>query len=243
MGQQPLSEDRSGTGNVAYNLTIAPEIYCGSCTSTQQFTPVTLIDNVPMNFQSLLSFATDEGNTGQDVQVVLTKFNTDQSLVQISAPRLRCDTVLTSYPGCRFYNYPPVLQLSLSDPEVDESAAHILDAQAELPGNVGHWDANPALRGSPLTRLMDKDMQKDNRNAAGALCLQRFPGGAQPGLDCDEYPFAATRQGANLVPESNMSVRYLDGSDNQASGGRLGNYLTSDGRVFDGEEFWVQITD
>lgn len=127
-------------------------------------------------------------------------------------------------------------------PSDDESAAHILAAQAALPNNIGRWDPDVSLRGKAMTRMRNDPVRISNRDTSKMLCEQRFPGQEDGGKDCDEYPFASTYQGASLVPEDQMSVRYLDSSDNRRVGGRLGQFYCGSNRIVDGEEFWVRIT-
>ncbi|MGA6180832.1 NucA/NucB deoxyribonuclease domain-containing protein [Stenotrophomonas sp. NPDC077421] len=231
-------------GNAMSGLVVTPELYCGSCTDKQPFAPLTLSGPGTYDFAVPLGFNTDEGKTGQDTQLVLSRFNNDQSLIQSSAPTLRCDKVArSSTSGCRFADYPAVFEVSLSDPDTDESAEHIKVAQSTLPGTIGRWHENPDARGVPLRRLRNKRVAGENRNVSGALCRARFPDGAATGLNCDEYPFAATHEGASLVPETSMSVRYILGEDNKKVGGKLGAFYCTHARLLDGEEFWVKVVD
>jgi hypothetical protein len=231
-------------GNAMAGLVVAPELYCGSCTDKQPFAPLTLSGPGTYDVAVPLGFDTDEGKTGQDIQLVLSRFNNDQSLIQSSAPTLRCDKVARSgTSGCRFADYPAVFEVSLGDPDTDESAEHIKVAQSILPGNIGYWHHDAGLRGAALTRTRDASLNTANRTAAGLLCRTQFPESAGAGLNCDEYPFAATNQGASVVPESSMAVRYIPGEDNQKVGRRLGNFFCTVARVLDGEQFWVKVVD
>ncbi|MGA6149703.1 NucA/NucB deoxyribonuclease domain-containing protein [Stenotrophomonas sp. NPDC077461] len=142
-----------------------------------------------------------------------------------------------------FADYPAVFEVSLSNPDTDESAEHIKVAQSILPGNIGYWHHDAWLRGAALTRTSDARLKTANRTAAGKLCRTRFPESAGAGLNCDEYPFAATNQGASVVPESSMSVRYILGEGNQKVGRRLGNFFCTAARVLDGEQFRVKVVE
>ena len=231
-------------GNAMAGLIVAPDLYCGSCTEKQQFEPQTLSGPGIYEFSAALRFDTDDGKTSQNTQLVLTRFNVDQTPIQMVAPQLRCDTLSRSNTsGCRFTDYPTVFEVSLSNPDTDESAIHIQAAQSVLPGRPGYWHTDPNLRGTALTRTQNGTVRRANRRASGELCKSRFPGGAEAGLNCDEYPFAATNQGASLVPETSMSVKYIAGADNQDVGNRLGTLLCTEARVLEGEEFWVDITE
>jgi len=228
-------------GEASKGLTVAPFLYCGSCTDKQQFQMITIGGPGAYDFAVTLRMDTEDGRTSQNTQLILTRFNVDQTPIEMSAPELRCEKLANSNPGCRHAGYPGVVELSLSDPDVDESAAHILAAQAALPSNIGRWDPDAALRGKALTRVRSKDVRAANRKSSKLLCEQRYPGQPDKGKDCDEYPFASTHQGASLVPEDQMSVRYLDASDNRRVGGRMGQFYCGSARIVDGEEFWVRI--
>jgi Deoxyribonuclease NucA/NucB/Immunoglobulin I-set domain len=60
--------------------------------------------------------------------------------------------------------------------------------------------------------------------------------------DCDEYPFASSRQGASLDANDRYSVRRISGSDNRSAGGKLGAMFSIE-RVVNGEFFWVAVPD
>jgi len=229
-------------GEASRGLTMAPFLFCGSCTDKQQFQMIGLGGQGTYDFTATLSMDTDDGRASQNTQLILTRFNVEQTLIEMSAPEVRCERLANSHSGCRHADYPGVLELSLSDPDVDESAAHILAAQAALPNNIGRWDPDASLRGKAMTRVRSNEIRRANRNTSKTLCEQRFPGQPGAGKDCDEYPFASTYQGASLVQEDQMSVRYLDSSDNRRVGGKLGEFYCGTDRIIDGEEFWLRIT-
>ncbi|MEV1001317.1 DNRLRE domain-containing protein [Nonomuraea sp. NPDC050202] len=60
------------------------------------------------------------------------------------------------------------------------------------------------------------------------------------GLHCDEYPFAATVQGAANA-NGHYSVRAVNGAQNSLQGSRAGSFYTQY-RVGEGNKFWVLIT-
>lgn len=229
-------------GEASKGLTMAPFLYCGSCTDRQQFQLITIGGQGAYDFAATLSMDTEDGRTSQNTQLILTRFNVDQTPIEMSAPELRCERLATrQYAGCRFPAYPAVFELQASNPEVDESARHLKAALDSLPGNPGRWNPDPALRGSALTRQADPKEIEKNRAASVELCRQRFPGSAAPGLNCDEYPFAATRQGAAQSPAEVVSVKYIDASDNKRVGGHLKGFYCTHARILDGEPFWVSI--
>jgi Deoxyribonuclease NucA/NucB len=85
-----------------------------------------------------------------------------------------------------------------------------------------------------------------NRNAKDRACRTLPP--RLPGQDCDEFPFASTKEGAGLG-DGNFSVKYLNNEQNRRSGRTLRDYYRwdrilyeqspGDGTVLD--EFWVNV--
>lgn len=138
----------------------------------------------------------------------------------------RCDNIVTQI-GC--VNDKALAGMAFNaqtHPLITEVAQHIYDAQASLPS---HW----GVYGVPLSRLTDDDMITDNRNTA-------CPSSSAPPapLQCDEYPFATTYQGAALVAPGDYSTRSVHESSNQSQGGIiLSNYNRH--RIIDGDQYVV----
>jgi hypothetical protein len=139
----------------------------------------------------------------------------------------RCDSVAVARTsGCVFSDEIAEYVLHLHRQNVDAVAAHIQTAQRTKPhhfGLIGHF---------PLTRDTSAADQRRNRAAA----CRNFH---SPGLTCDEYPFAATHQGAAFFPGDNSTFG-VPGSQNSAEGGRrVSMYRTE--RLLNGDRFWVII--
>ncbi len=139
----------------------------------------------------------------------------------------RCDSVaVRRTSGCVFSDIIAEYVLHLHGQNVDAVAAHIQRAQRVKPhqfGLIGH---------SPLTRDTSAADQRRNRAAA----CRHFH---SPGLTCDEYPFAATHQGAFFFPRDNRTFG-VPGRQNSAEGGRrVSMYRTE--RLLNGDRFWVII--
>ncbi|MFD3875767.1 NucA/NucB deoxyribonuclease domain-containing protein [Streptomyces sp. NPDC058623] len=60
-------------------------------------------------------------------------------------------------------------------------------------------------------------------------------------LQCDEYPFASTKERASADHGNRYSARLIDGPDNEAGGRRLNDMFTLN-RIIDGDAFYVKIT-
>jgi len=152
--------------------------------------------------------------------------------------------------GSIFDRVMPYITYSKSDQEVKESARHIEDAQ-DHPETTYPRVAGKRIPGAsgddPLHRLYhDGTRRRQNRETfAVPVCEQQWPGYAELSQDCDEYPFASTREGAARhlyedVPYGWFSVRPILFSDNQTAGRRLGTWYGAD-RILDGDAFYVRI--
>ncbi|MYT22644.1 hypothetical protein GTW69_20530, partial [Streptomyces sp. SID7760] len=63
-----------------------------------------------------------------------------------------------------------------------------------------------------------------------------------PGLECDEYPFSSTHEGA-ADPEWDFSVRAVSKADNGSAGSKLVNFYTDDRILMFLDDFWVDVVD
>ena len=255
----------SGSG---VGLLIKPVIDCGpACTVSpiagvplsigglSQELVVTLTPN--MNGQSLFEF---QPTIRYRVVKSEQSFEDGPSAENVGAgyvPTIRCDVGLAKKDtqGCVYPGAPAIMtSVKTDDPAVDESALHIKEAQAA--NNIGRYvpprDGNirPSSASRALTRLRDAQMRKSNRDKSKSQCVVQYgevtgqcnftgdPDEVPTNCDCDEYPFAATNQGA--AAGGDFSVKRIDSSDNRRSGARLGCFLASQ-RVLDGEDFYVDV--
>lgn len=173
-------------------------------------------------------------------------------------PNIRCDVALvkSNSQGCVYEDAPAVLRtIVATNPDVDESAIHIREAQAAgRPGKFvpkGDGTIFPdTWESRPLTRTRDATLRRDNRDASKKQCVAKYgsvngqctftgdPDETPTDCDCDEYPFASTEQGASNDPE--VSVKRIDASDNRRAGAFLGNFYLNQ-RVLDQEKFYVDV--
>ncbi|MGW1093201.1 NucA/NucB deoxyribonuclease domain-containing protein [Streptomyces sp. NPDC002596] len=143
----------------------------------------------------------------------------------------------------------PVMNYSRSSPAHGAVAQHIYDAQtnpgATYPAKVGKAIPGSIASGKPLSRLYDgydsaaAIQRQKNETAKNNACAQIRPNPSD-GLDCDEYPFASTWEGAG-VGDNNFSVRYLDATQNRSAGGSLAAWYNSD-RILHKDRFYVRIS-
>jgi hypothetical protein len=145
--------------------------------------------------------------------------------------KYRCDDTFwgpkkrTKNPGCVFPGASPVFTLSRSDAKVKQSANHILDAQSKIAGHPG--------ASTPLHRITSEKTINANRKAMCGKVHNPDP----KKYDCDEYPFAASKEGGN---PARGSTRIISASDNRSAGARLGGFYKSQ-RVLNGDGYYVRI--
>ncbi|WP_090797798.1 NucA/NucB deoxyribonuclease domain-containing protein [Asanoa ishikariensis] len=173
---------------------------------------------------------------------------------------IRCDSATyfsARAQACVFNDVVPHLQYSIKDADGNytnqrEVAEHIRQAQdnpnstdppkpdgdKNIPGKyTGRFDLNYLSRIDP-----NSQNYRDNTAAKNAACAPLTPDPAIERPQCDEYPFASTRQGA-AHPLFDFSVKYISGSQNQSAGALLMQYYRDDRILFDDDAFYVEIRD
>jgi hypothetical protein len=120
-------------------------------------------------------------------------------------------------------------QQGLADQQCDALKFVIIDA-ARMPfiaRNISTaWET-----GKPGVLTKDSAAESANRRK---VCLPSFP--RRHGGQCDEYPFASTRQGGDGAQEQEVPPR-----ENQCQGGTLRARYAANG-IVDGDDFLVVIT-
>lgn len=191
----------------------------------------------------------DSFRTSYTLQLVLTGSLGDAP-VQYSAPPLRCDNQVGNTAGCVVSVFTPTFNVDRI--EFPAAAVGVQWAQDNLPSHPGKRGA-----GEPLHRQANLTIQRANRTR---ICGQNWaPDSTVPNDSCDEFPFAATREGgsmdgidcAEIIPHANGTVTVFKpaGSStcarahvplpqNTDVGGDLGQFV-QDQRVVDGDAYWV----
>ncbi|TMR40555.1 NucA/NucB deoxyribonuclease domain-containing protein [Actinomadura geliboluensis] len=143
----------------------------------------------------------------------------------------RCDdTIKTQRPGCVIPRYAPTMTAMRKLPHI---AANIRRIQTRGPGHYGRPGS-----GHPLHRLTDKKQQNDNRRA---VCGRKVVGPPpRPGVSCDEYPFASSREGGTKLGKKDRGTAWVPSSEQNKQAG----YITSSHnaqRVLNGDAFYVSV--
>ncbi|GAA0251056.1 hypothetical protein GCM10010492_59160 [Saccharothrix mutabilis subsp. mutabilis] len=210
------------------------------------------------------NISSDEGVATQQPEKVLRNiftgtghavddFGRGVELTSTTRPGIRCDSA-SYFPGaekaCTFTDVIPRLNYRYGQ-GYDEVVTHIKTAHenpsATDPKKVdkvvpGRWDGYPTSPGLHRVPYAGTTWQS-NRNAKDRACR---PLTGTPGQQCDEFPFAVTKEGAGLG-DGNFSVKYVNGSQNGLAGIELRIYLSWDRILYeetpaDGvlDEFWVK---
>lgn len=134
--------------------------------------------------------------------------------------------------GCVYWTMPGRLKMAKSDPLLSEAAQFYEEAQNRLTGPTGKIGT-----GRPLHRATDfQDFA--NRTIIRPTCLL-LP--KQPGQSCDEFPFAASAEGAaSGVRGVEWDVKALNERHNSWAGTMLSVFYGHQ-RMSQGDEFYVQI--
>ncbi len=138
----------------------------------------------------------------------------------------RCDFAISSSPGCIFPGFTPVMTSMQRLPHI---AANIRRIQSRG-GHYGRFGS-----GHPLHHITDAAQQRRNHDF---LCPPSRP--RPPGMQCDEYPFASTREGGSGVPPNSRGWAWVPAGEQRSQGGLINSFYNAN-RVLNGDAFWVQV--
>lgn len=140
----------------------------------------------------------------------------------------RCDSIaVKGSSGCAFSDVAAAYVLRLHRQGVNSVASHIEKAQKTKPRHFG-WFGH----GSPLTRATSGSVARKNRRAA---CARKH---FAPDT-CDEYPFAATFEGAAFFPRSNSTFPVPGGQNSREGALRVAMYRAE--RLLNKDPYFVFI--
>ncbi|MFD7307282.1 choice-of-anchor P family protein [Promicromonospora sp. NPDC059942] len=155
--------------------------------------------------------------------------------------------------GCIFDDVHPVHYIDMEDGRITQEAFHIFEAFTK-PHLINPDPGDRIIPGNSLFRPRESlsrmrpeyepTRYRRNHDVAVATCLAVDPDYASKRMDCDEYPYRSTFQGAALGSydddtEYSYSARALNRSHNRSAGAMLGVWYSFD-RIVHGDRFWVQ---
>jgi hypothetical protein len=152
----------------------------------------------------------------------------------------RCDNAVGSSAGCVNPAYPNLtLELNAQqNPNYGPIAQHAYDHQTTQYFKWGRPASRDTLTsdysGNWVHRLADPALILDNRR----VTCPTSPGG---GMQCDEFPFASTHEGAATCTWCGYTTMNVPDISNRAQGGALSTFIQQN-RVLDGDAYYVRPT-
>lgn len=146
--------------------------------------------------------------------------------------KIRCDNVLRGRQGagCVFPAVAPSLTTMRRLPHIAQNIRRIQNRGTH---QFGKRDADGY--GWPLHRITDEHQIDRNREV---LCPRSRP--RPPGMSCDEYPFATTKEGGNGARPADRGWAWVPFRENNRQGGLLNSFYLAN-RVLDGDGYWVDV--
>jgi hypothetical protein len=225
------------TGVVIDDTTATTDISCtGGCTSSAPWVQLLVEDETYSHTYTIHSAGTATDTTNQKPVIeVVNPAATDQSppatLTSLGPARCDSSSLFKQFgkiiPGCVFKDVAGSYDVYLSGKGEDDVAKNVQTAQKTKSRHFGWYG-----HGDPLTRA-PSSVQTLNRKAACGKTNYKKP------YSCDEYPFAATYQGAHYFPAQNVTMKVL-GTENSTEGGRRSAMYISE-RLFYGEPYYVFV--
>lgn len=200
----------------------------------------------------------------------LHSFAADSSASWAWFQQLRCDKGVASgdgapAEGCIFVEASPIFEISATG-GAEEEAIHIYHAQRNRDAyktqlSPGVFKPSAAARavadesGGEQYLGLERGTEDDRRVNGAAACKdpncalikvrpysgsESCPTPSSLNCECDEYPFASTKQGGYYMPSA-TSVRRINLTHNRSGGGQLIAFYNSQ-RVIPGDKFWVKVT-
>ncbi|GGV53569.1 hypothetical protein GCM10010245_84650 [Streptomyces spectabilis] len=130
-------------------------------------------------------------------------------------------------PGCVFHTYIPVMTTMRDLTNIAKNIRGV-QSRGKHYGRIGS--------GKPLHREADERKIHNNREK---VC----PSGQtppEPGLSCDEYPFASTREGGHNVSADSRGTAWVPLQEQRQQGGRIQTFHKKE-RIVHRDAFWVSV--
>ncbi len=156
--------------------------------------------------------------------------------------------------GAATFSYVPTLTYSAKAGAEERGVAQHIKTAFTVPQDTKPYMSAKKVPGQsakdPLHRLVNKTRKDDNRKAAVKQCKRYWGANYTQGgkLECDEYPFATTYEGAaeadhdSEAKKFNFSVKPIPAAENLAGGNILRSFYAKN-RIIDGMDdgFLVKI--
>ncbi|MFI8930643.1 NucA/NucB deoxyribonuclease domain-containing protein [Streptomyces sp. NPDC053474] len=224
----------------ARGITVGLKVTCGSskCKPTNKFPRGRKLGGSEIsgkvNYQDKVAKLQKDNTSAKYIYTFTKPGYTPGGFDYRSVP-FRCDdtfwnralTRRTLNPGCAHHTYIPVLTTMGS---LTDIAKNIRRVQA----GGGHYGRIGS--GKPLHREASERAIQDNRDK---VCPrgQRPP---RPGLSCDEYPFASSREGGHHVPADSRGTAWVPKEEQDKQGGRIQTFQKKE-RIVHRDAFWVKV--
>jgi hypothetical protein len=225
------------TGAVIDDTTATTRISCtGGCTSSAPWVQLLVEDKAFHHTYTIHSAGTATDITNQKPVIeIVNPAATDQAppatLTSLGPARCDSSSLFKQFgkiiPGCVFKDVAGSYSVYLSGKGEDTVTKNVQTAQKTKSRHFGWYG-----HGNPLTRA-PSSVQALNRKAACGKTNYKKP------YSCDEYPFAATYQGAHYFPAQNVTMKVL-GTQNSTEGGRRSAMYISE-RLFYGDPYYVFV--
>ncbi|MEU8543086.1 NucA/NucB deoxyribonuclease domain-containing protein [Streptomyces sp. NPDC048717] len=227
--------------NNAGGIRAAFSVNCGSgCTATSTLKPFTLGSAASGRVTYKNSVKRYTQRTSMSAyRFSFTKAGYTPGSLSYKSPLYRCDDKFFSKKpqfskpaGCVFPSHPGVEMNQRLLPYISKNIANVQKKGIHL--------GSPSY-GKPLHRITSGKKIVENREQ---VCPSRikppahlpFPGKAQ----CDEYPFASTREGGKSQSLPNRGTMWVPEKENQRQGGFLGTFYR-ESRILDGDPYFVYV--
>lgn len=220
------------TGVLKADAIATTEIVCtGGCASSGPWTKLRLAVGKIYSHTFSISSPGSATDTTHQTPVITFAHPISENVAPVVLSNLgpaRCDSIaVKGSSGCVFSDVAAEYLVYLSGHNEDKVAANVEDGEHNTKAHFG-WLGH----GPHLTRATSSSVAAANRRAA---CGKK---NFKP-LTCDEYPFAATFQGAKFFPADNVTAA-VPGSQNSAEGAfRVAMYRSE--RLLNDDPYWVFV--
>ena len=220
------------TGVLKADAIATTRIVCtGGCASSGPWTKLRLSQGKIYSHTFSISSPGSATHTTHQTPVITFAHPISENVAPVVLRNLgpaRCDSIaVKGSSGCVFSDKAAEYFVYLTGHNEDAVAANVERGERSKPAHFG-WFGH----GSPLTRATSSSVAAANRRAA---CGKK---NFKP-LTCDEYPFAATFQGAKFFPADNVTAG-VPGSQNSAEGAlRVAMYRSE--RLLNEDPYWVFV--